>query len=98
MAVLGFPCCVRAFSSCEVGRGGEGATRTVVRRSLIALASRVADKPLGLVGFSSCGAQAQLPRGMWNLPGSGSEPMFPALEGGCLSTIPPVKSKEPPSF
>ena len=43
----------------RMGRGGEGATRTVVRRSLSALASRVADKPLGLVGFSSCGAQAQ---------------------------------------
>ena len=50
-----------------------------------------------LVGFSSCGAQAQLPRDMWNLPGSGIEPMFPALEGGCLSTVPPVKSKKPKS-
>ena len=33
------------------------------------------------VSFSSCGAQAQLPCGMWKLPGPGIEPLFPALEG-----------------
>ena len=30
-------------------------------------------------GLSSCGAQAQLLRGMWDLPGPGLEPVFPAL-------------------
>ena len=42
-------------------------------------------------GLSSHGAQAELPCGMWNLPGSGMEPVFPALTGGFLSTGPPGK-------
>ena len=29
---------------------------------------------------------------MWDLPGSGIEPMFPALAGGLLTTGPPRKS------
>ena len=29
---------------------------------------------------------------MWNLPGPGIEPMFPALEGGFLTTGSPSKS------
>ena len=49
---------------------------------------------LGLVGFSncssqaletglrSCGTWAQLPHGVWNLPGPGIKPMSPALVGG----------------
>ena len=32
--------------------------------------------------LSSCGAQAQLLRSMWDLPGPGLEPMSPALAGG----------------
>ena len=36
---------------------------------------------LGNAGFSRCGAQAYLPHGMWNLPGSGIKPMSPALAG-----------------
>ena len=42
--------------------------------------------------LSSCGAQAQLLRGMWDLPGPGIEPMSPALAGGFLTTAPPGKS------
>ena len=42
-------------------------------------------------GLSSCGAQAQLLRGMWDLPGPGLEPMSPALAGGFLTTVPPGK-------
>ena len=38
--------------------------------------------------FSSCGAQVQLLRGMWNLPGPGIKPMSPALAGRFLSTVP----------
>ena len=41
---------------------------------------------------SSCGARAQLLRGMWDLPGPGLEPVFPALAGGFLTTAPPGKS------
>ena len=30
---------------------------------------------------------------MWDLPGPGLEPMFPALAGGFLITVPPGKSE-----
>ena len=29
---------------------------------------------------------------MWDLPGPGLEPVFPALAGGFLTTVPPGKS------
>ena len=41
--------------------------------------------------LSSCGAWAQLLRGMWDLPGPGLEPVSPALAGGFLTTAPPGK-------
>ena len=43
-------------------------------------------------GLSSCGARAQLLRGVWDLPGPGIEPVSPALAGGFLTTAPPGKS------
>ena len=43
-------------------------------------------------GLSSFGPQASFQLGMWNLPGSGIEPVSPALAGELLSTIPPGKS------
>ena len=42
--------------------------------------------------LSSCGTQALLLHGMWDLPGPGLEPMSPALAGGFLTTVPPGKS------
>ena len=42
--------------------------------------------------LSSCGAQAQLLHGMWDLPWPGLEPLSPALAGGFLTTGPPGKS------
>ena len=42
--------------------------------------------------LSSCGSWAQLLRDMWDLPRPGLEPMFPALAGGFLTTVPPGKS------
>ena len=39
-------------------------------------------------GLSSCGARAQLLRGMWDLPG----PVSPALAGGFSTTVPPGMS------
>ena len=45
------------------------------------------------VGFSSCGTRASLLRGMWDLPGPGLEPVFPALAGRFLTTAPPGKSQ-----
>ena len=41
--------------------------------------------------LSSCGAQAELLRSMWDLPGPGLEPMSPALAGGFPTTAPPGK-------
>ena len=50
----------------------------------------------GFRSFSSqahdCGAQAKLLRDMWLLPGTGIEPVFPALAGRLLTTRPPGKS------
>ena len=42
-------------------------------------------------GLSSCGARAQLLRGIWDLPGPGLKPVSPALAGGFLTTAPPGK-------
>ena len=42
--------------------------------------------------LSSCGTQAQLLCGMWDLPGPGIEPVSPALAGRFLTTAPPWKS------
>ena len=42
--------------------------------------------------LSSCGALAQLLRGMQDFPGPVLEPMSPALKGGLLTTVPPEKS------
>ena len=41
--------------------------------------------------LSSCGAWAQLLRGMWDLPGPGIEPVSPALAGRFLTTAPTGK-------
>ena len=43
-------------------------------------------------GVSSCGTQAWLPRGMWNLPRPGVKPVSSALAGRLLTTGPPGKS------
>jgi len=43
-------------------------------------------------GFSSCGAQALLPRGTWDLPGPGIKSLSLALAGGFPTTEPPGKS------
>ena len=43
-------------------------------------------------GFSSCGTQAQLLRGMCDLFGPGLEPLSPALAGVFLTPAPPGKS------
>ena len=45
-------------------------------------------------GLSSCGALAQLLCGMQDLPGSGIEPVSPALTGRFFTTEPPGKSNE----
>ena len=50
--------------------------------------------------LSSCGARAQLLRGMWDLPGPGLEPVSPALAGGFLTMRhqgSPFLASSPPS-
>ena len=48
---------------------------------------------LGPVGFSNCGVWAQLPCGIWHLPGPGLKPVSPALAGRLLTMGPPGKSQ-----
>ena len=85
---MGLRCCVRTFSSCgeqsysSLGCLGFSLQCLLLLRSL---GSRRA-------GFSSCGMQAYLLCGMWDLPGPGIEPMSPALAGRFLTTGPAGKS------
>ena len=70
MAVLGLCFCARAFSSC----GKRGPLFIAVRGPLTVTASLVAEHRLQTRRLSSCGSQAQLLRGMWDLPRPGLEP------------------------
>ena len=87
MAVLGLRFCVRAFSSCSKW----GALFIAVRGPLTIAASLVAEHRLQTCRLSSCGSRAQLPRGMWDLPRPGFEPVSPALAGRLSTTAPPGK-------
>ena len=80
LATLGLRCCTQAFSSC-----GERGLLFIAVAALVE--HRLQERRL-----SSCGAQAQLLRGMWDLPGPGLELMSPALAGGFLTTVPLGKS------
>ena len=95
LSMLSF-CCCAGFSLVVASRGY---TLVVVRGLLIVVASLVAEHgALGHAGFSgcgswalehrlnSCGPQAQLLRSMWGLPGSGIQPMSPALAGRFFTT------------
>ena len=74
--------CARAFSSC----GKWGPLFIAVCGPLTVTASLVAERRL-----SSCGSQAQLLRGMWDLPRPGLEPVSPSLAGRFSTTAPPGK-------
>ena len=87
MAVLGLRFCARAFSSC----GKRGPLFIAVRGPLTIAASLVAEQRLQMHRLSSCGSQAQLLRGTWDLPRPGLEPMSPALAGRFSTTAPPGK-------
>ena len=41
--------------------------------------------------LNSCGSRAELPHGMWDLPGSGTESISPALAGGFFTNEPSGK-------
>ena len=87
LAVLGLCLCVRAFSSC----GEWGPLFIAVRGPLTIAASPVAEQRLQTLRLSSCGSQAQLLQGMWDLPRPGLKPMSPALAGRFSTTAPPGK-------
>ena len=88
LAVLSLHCCVQAFPSV--------ASRTY-SINCGAWASHCHDfscgaPALGQSGLGSCGPQASLPHGMWNLPGPGIEPVSSPVAGRFLTTGPPGKS------
>ena len=87
MSVLCLRFCARASSSC----GKWGPLFIVVRGPLTIAASLVAEHRLQTRRLSSCGAQAQLLHGMWDLPRPGLEPVSPALAGRFSTTAPPGK-------
>ena len=69
--------------------GSRCAASVVVAGGLSSCGSRALEHRL-----SSCGAQAQLLCGMWDLPWPGLEPVSPALAGRFLTTVPPGKSQD----
>ena len=87
MAVLGLRFCARAFSSCSKW----GPLFIAVRAPFIIAASPVAEHRLQTRRLSSCGARAQLLRGMRDPPRPGPEPVSPALAGRFSTTAPPGK-------
>ena len=85
--MLGLRFCARAFPSC----GKWGPLFIAVHGPLTIVASLVAEHRLQTRRLSSCGTRAQLPRGMWDLPRPGLEPVSPALAGRLPTTAPPGK-------
>ena len=108
LAVFGLRCCPQAFSSCREWGLLFVAVRgllTVVTSLVVEHGLQVCGlQQLWHVGFSSCGSralerrlsscgtQALLLCGVWDLPRPGLQPMCPALAGGFLTTAPPGKS------
>ena len=99
MAALGLRCCVWAFSSCgERGYSSLGCAGFSLRWLLLLQSTGSRRAGFSSRGswdlecrLSSCGAWAYLLRRMWDLPGPGLEPLFPALAGGFLTTASPGK-------
>ena len=77
-----------AFLLAESGLKGTQAS-VVAASGLSGCSSRALEHRL-----DSCGALAYLPRGMWDLPGSGIEPVSPALVGRFLITELPGKPQQ----
>ena len=84
---MGLRFCARAFSSCSKW----GPLFIAACGPLTIAASLVAEQRLQTLRLSSCGSQAQLLHGMWDLPRPGLEPVSPALAGRLSTTAPPRK-------
>ena len=87
VAVLGLRFCARAFSSCSE----RGPLFIAVRGPLTVAASLIKEHRLRMRRLSGHGSQAQVLRGMWDLPRPGLEPVSPASAGGLSTTAPPGK-------
>ena len=74
------------FLAAQIFTVVQGLFFVTVLRLLTAMASLARH-----TGFSSCDTQAELPRGMWDLPGPGIESVSVALASGFLTTGPPEK-------
>ena len=78
-----------ALSSC-----GEGCPGSVAAHGLRTMAVSLLQEHGALERrFSSCGSEAEMPLGVWNLSGPGMEPEFPVLAGRCSTPGPPGKSQ-----
>ena len=86
-----FPSCVEwgLLSSCEVWASHYGGFSCCKAQTLMFTDCRSRGSP-GLEHRLS-GAWAELPRGMWDLPEPGAEPVSPALACGFFITEPPGK-------
>ena len=89
MAVLGLRFCVRALPNC----GKRGPLLITVRGPPTTAASPAAEHMLQARRLSNRGSRAQLPRGTWDPPRPGLEPMSPAPAGRLSTTAPPGKPK-----
>ena len=108
LAGLGLPFCVQGFSSCReqgpllvevhgplplqsMGSRCTGfsscSMRALEHAGFSSSGTRALERRL-----SSCGARAQLLRGIWDFPGPGIKPVSPALAGRLPATAPPGKS------
>ena len=107
LAVLGLPCCTgfslvsesRGYSRVAVIGLHIAVASLVVERRLSGVWASVAVahglsscSPRALeLRLNSCGSQAWLLCGMWDLPGPGIAPMLPSLAGRFFITEPPGK-------
>jgi len=85
---LGLHCCVQAFSSWR----RIGATLCRGAQASHCVGFSCGAQALGHMGFSGCGAGTLLVHSVWDLLRPGMEPMFPALAGRFLSSLPLGKS------
>ena len=81
LAAMGLYCCVDVLGLQSGGFPCLGALAPSTWASVVAVGR-----------LTNCGAGAQLLCGMWDLPGPGMEPMFPALAGRFFVPGPPGKS------
>ena len=87
--------CVRGLSPVAASGGHSSSWCAGLSLSRPLLSQSTSSRRAGSVvvahGLSSCGSQAQLLRGMWDLPRPGLEPMSPASAGRLSTTAPPGK-------